>query len=80
MRVTLKMADRSIKHLGHHGRGGQLHHPVDFVVLHMEKDKDIPIILRRPFLVTGFALINVQKGELKLRFKAKRSSSMSSSP
>ena len=40
---------------------------VDFIVLDMEEDKEIPIILGRPLLVTGGALIDVQKGELKLR-------------
>ena len=39
----------------------------DFIVLDMEEDKEIPIILGRPFLATGGALIDVQKGELKLR-------------
>ena len=33
----------------------------------MEKDKEILIILGRPFLATGRAMIDVQKGELKLR-------------
>ena len=33
----------------------------------MEEDKEIPIILGRPFLATGRAMIDVQKGELKLR-------------
>ena len=41
--------------------------PTDFIVLDMEEDKEIPIILGRPFLATGGALIDVQKGELKLR-------------
>ena len=41
--------------------------PADFVVLDMEEDTNIPIILGRPFLATGGALIYVQKGELKLR-------------
>ena len=39
----------------------------DFIVLDMEEDKEIPIILGRPFLATSRAMINVQKGELKLR-------------
>ena len=39
----------------------------DFVVLDMKEDKEIPIILGRPFLATGRALIDAQKGELKLR-------------
>ena len=41
--------------------------PADFIVLDMEKDKEIPIILGRPFLAVGRAMIDVQKGELKLR-------------
>ena len=33
----------------------------------MEEDKEIPIILSRPFLTTGRAMMDVKKGELKLR-------------
>ena len=33
----------------------------------MEEDKEIPIILGRPFLAIGRAMIDVQRGELKLR-------------
>ena len=33
----------------------------------MEEDKEVPIILGRPFLAMGRALIDVQKGELRLR-------------
>ena len=40
---------------------------VDFIVLDMEEDKEIPIILSRPFLEIGGAMIDMQKGELKLR-------------
>ena len=66
------MADRSVKH----PRGiiedmlvkvDKFIFPVDFVVLDMEKDKNIPIILGRPFLATERALIDVQKGEMSLR-------------
>ncbi|NHN20238.1 hypothetical protein G6046_04730, partial [Bacillus amyloliquefaciens] len=41
--------------------------PVNFIVLDMEEDKEIPIILGRPFLATGRAMIDVQKGELTMR-------------
>lgn len=41
--------------------------PADFIILDMEEDERIPIIMGRPFLATGRALIDVQKGELKLR-------------
>ena len=40
---------------------------VDFVVLDMEEDKEAPLILGRPFLETGQALIDVKNGELTLR-------------
>lgn len=70
--VILQLADRSLAH----PRGvikdvlvkiDKFIFPVDFIVLDMEKDTNVPIILGRPFLATGQALINVQKGELKLR-------------
>ena len=35
---------------------------VDFVVMKMEEDNQVPLLLGRPFLATGVALINVQKG------------------
>ncbi|XP_073153645.1 uncharacterized protein [Henckelia pumila] len=37
--------------------------PADFVVLDMEEDQNVPLILGRPFLETGRALIDVQEGE-----------------
>jgi hypothetical protein len=39
----------------------------DFIILDMEEDNEIPILLGRPFLATGGALIDVKKGELRLR-------------
>lgn len=41
--------------------------PVDFLILDMEEDKDVPLILERPFLATGGAIIDVQRGQLILR-------------
>ena len=41
--------------------------PANFIVLDMEEDKEIPIMLGRLFLAIGRAMIDVQKGELKLR-------------
>ena len=40
---------------------------VDFVIMKMEEDTQVPLLLGRPFLATGAALIDVQKGELTLR-------------
>ena len=34
--------------------------PVDFIVLDMEEDHEVPLILGRPFLATGRAMIDVQ--------------------
>ncbi|XP_047943010.1 uncharacterized protein LOC125189824 [Salvia hispanica] len=45
---------------------GEFIFPADFVVLDMEEDKHVPLILGRPFLATGRALIDVHKGELTL--------------
>ena len=70
--VTLQLADRSLKH--HREviedvlvKVDKFIFPADFIVLDMEEDKEIPIILGRPFLATGRIMIDVQKGELKLR-------------
>ena len=38
-----------------------------FTILDMEEDKEIPIILGRPFLATSRPMIDVRWGELKLR-------------
>ncbi|XP_073137086.1 uncharacterized protein [Henckelia pumila] len=37
------------------------------ILLDMEEDQDVPLILGKPFLATGRALIDVQEGELTLR-------------
>ena len=62
--VTLQLADMSLKH-----PRGVIEHVLvkvdkfiflaDFIVLDMEEDKEIPIILDRPFLATGKAMIDV---------------------
>ncbi|XP_050238448.1 uncharacterized protein LOC126687913 [Mercurialis annua] len=41
--------------------------PVDFVVLDYAVDKDCPMILGRPFLNTGRALVDVNAGKITLR-------------
>ena len=41
--------------------------PVDFVVINIEEDKQVPLLLRRAFLATRVSLIDVKKGELTLR-------------
>lgn len=39
----------------------------NFIILDMDKDKDISIILERPFLAIGWALIDVQWRDLRLQ-------------
>ncbi|XP_050915842.1 uncharacterized protein LOC127130933 [Lathyrus oleraceus] len=41
--------------------------PVDFVILEMPKDEEIPLILGRPFLETGRCLINIEEGTMTLK-------------
>ena len=41
--------------------------PEDFVILDCEDDFKVPIILGRPFLATGRALVDLEKGQMKLR-------------
>ncbi|XP_062119320.1 uncharacterized protein LOC133833078 [Humulus lupulus] len=41
--------------------------PADFIILDYEVDRDVPIILGRPFLATGRTLIDVEKRELTMR-------------
>ncbi|KAI3752924.1 hypothetical protein L2E82_24966 [Cichorium intybus] len=41
--------------------------PVDFVVLDMEEDEQVPIILGRPFLNTARALVDIHESKLTLR-------------
>jgi hypothetical protein len=70
--VTLQLADRSLTH----PRGiiedvlikvGKFIFPADFLILDIEEDRNIPIILGRPFLRTGRTLIDMEKCELILR-------------
>ena len=70
--ITLQMADRSMAQL--EGiledvlvKVGKFIFPVDFVIMQMEEDTQIPLLLGRPFLAIGATLIDVQKGELTLR-------------
>ena len=46
---------------------GKFIFPVDFVVIDIEEDKQVPLQLGKPFLATGVALIDVRKEELTLK-------------
>ena len=70
--ITLQMADRSmVKPEGVLEdvlvTVGKFVFPVDFIILDMEEDSQVPLLLGRPFLAIGAALIDMQKGVLTLR-------------
>ncbi|GKE09851.1 reverse transcriptase domain-containing protein [Tanacetum coccineum] len=73
-RITLELADRSITHpkgvaVDVFVKVGKFHFPTDFVVVDdFDADPRVPLILRRSFLKTGCALIDVYGGELILRY------------
>ena len=74
--VTLQMADRTMtKPEGVIEdvlvKVGNFVFPVDFIILGMEEDSQVPLLLGRPFLATGAALIDMQKGVLTLRVEEK---------
>lgn len=53
-------------------RVDELLFPVDFVILDMPEDIETPLLLGRPFLETGKALIDVELGSFTLRFNKER--------
>ncbi|XP_070010169.1 uncharacterized protein [Nicotiana sylvestris] len=68
--MILQMADHSIKRLV--GivvdvlvKVGNFHLPADFLILDCTVDKEIPIILGRPFLSIGRALMDSERNEIK---------------
>ncbi|XP_070013316.1 uncharacterized protein [Nicotiana sylvestris] len=68
--IRLQMADRSIKQpVGIVNdvlvKVGKFHLPTDFVILDCAVNKEIPIILGRPFLATGRALMDSERNEIK---------------
>ena len=70
--MTLQLADHSTKKP--HGiiedvlvKVDKFIFPVDFVVLDFEEDNKCPLILGRPFLNTGRAIIDVHDGKITLR-------------
>jgi len=70
--ISLQLADRSITYLRRViedvlVKVDKFIFLADFVVLDTEEDKDVPIILGRPFLGTGRTLIDVQQGKLTVR-------------
>ncbi|XP_070009756.1 uncharacterized protein [Nicotiana sylvestris] len=70
--MRLQMADRSIKRPVRIVddvlvKVGKFHLPANFIILDFVVDKKIPIILGRPFLATGRALMVSERNEIKFR-------------
>ena len=70
--MTLQMVDKSLAQP--EGfledvliKEGKFIFPMDFVVIDIEEDKQVSLLLGRPFLATEAALIDIKKGELTLR-------------
>ncbi|XP_020203614.1 uncharacterized protein LOC109789139 [Cajanus cajan] len=71
-RMTLQLASRSIKLP--HGivedmivKVDKFMFPVDFVVMDMEEDVEVPLILGRPFMKTDQVIIDMDDGKLNVR-------------
>ncbi|XP_058756799.1 uncharacterized protein LOC131630022 [Vicia villosa] len=71
-RMTLQFADHSMKRP--YGiatdvlvKIDKFVFPVDFVVLEMLEDEEIPLILGRPFLETGRCMIDIEEGTMTLK-------------
>src|SRR5262249_13859175 len=71
-KMTIQLADRSTRY----PRGiikdvivkvDKFIFPADFVILDMEESFEVPLIVGRPFLATGRALIDVEQGKLIFR-------------
>nr|GEV82387.1 DNA-directed DNA polymerase [Tanacetum cinerariifolium] len=70
--MTLELIDRLISHPVGVAEDvfvkvGTFHFPADFVLIDFDADPRVPLILKRYFLKTGVALIDVFEGELTLR-------------
>ena len=44
---------------------------VDFVVMDMKEDEEVPLILGRPFMKTARIIVDVDKGKLQVRTQNK---------
>ncbi|GKC18964.1 retrovirus-related pol polyprotein from transposon TNT 1-94 [Tanacetum coccineum] len=71
-RLTVELADMTVKYPKGIAENvlvgiGKFTFPVDFVILDMPEDVKLPLILRRPFLSTAHAKIDVYKRKITLR-------------
>ncbi|GKC81696.1 DNA-directed DNA polymerase [Tanacetum coccineum] len=73
-KLSVELADRIVKHPKGIAKNvpvgiGKFVFPVDFIILYMPEDVNVPLILRRPFLSIAHAKIDVFKRKITLRVK-----------
>ncbi|GKA94422.1 putative reverse transcriptase domain-containing protein [Tanacetum coccineum] len=73
-RLTVELADRTVKYPKGIAKNvlvgiGKFTFPVDFIILDMPEDIKVPLILRRTFLSTANAKIDVYKRKITLRVR-----------
>lgn len=71
--VTLQLADKSLVKLNSIAEDvcvqvSMFIFPIDCMILDMKKDKEVPLILGRPFLATGDAWIGVKDNIIQFNF------------
>ncbi|GJS88584.1 ribonuclease H-like domain-containing protein [Tanacetum coccineum] len=76
-RLTIELADRTIKQPKGIGenilvRIGKFIFPIDFIILDIPEDDDVPLILGRPFLSTAHSKIDIYKTKITLRFREEK--------
>ncbi|GKC48495.1 reverse transcriptase domain-containing protein [Tanacetum coccineum] len=75
--LTVELADRSVKYPKGIAKNilvgiGKFTFPIDFIIIDMPNDIKVPLILRRPFLSTARAKINVYKRKITLRIREEK--------
>jgi len=70
--MTLDLVDRSLKYP--HGvvenvmmKVGGFTFPMNFVIMEMEEDTEVPLILGRPFMKIAMVIIDVDDGKMRVR-------------
>nr|GEX96410.1 hypothetical protein [Tanacetum cinerariifolium] len=75
--LTVELADKTVKYPKGIAENvlveiGKFTFPIDFIILDMPEDIKVPLILRRPFLSTARAKINIYKREIILKVRKER--------
>ncbi|GJR50724.1 retrovirus-related pol polyprotein from transposon TNT 1-94 [Tanacetum coccineum] len=76
-RLTIELADQTIKQPRGIAKNvlvriGKFIFPIDFIILDIPEDEDVPLILGRPFLSTAHSKIDVFKRKITLRVREEK--------